>query len=54
MSKILSFKEWVSLPDAARHLSSVFNEEVTEADVLRLALDRKICLSAYFVNHAKA
>lgn len=30
-------KEWLTVADAARHLSIVFGEDVTEADVLRLA-----------------
>jgi hypothetical protein len=42
------------VPDAARHLSIVFGEEVTEADVLRLALDGRLRLSVYFVNGAYA
>ena len=34
------------MPDAVRHLSIVFDEDVSEADVLRL--------SVYFVSHATA
>lgn len=52
MGKLLHLKEWLMVADAARHLSIIFGEEVTEADVLRLALDRRLRLSAYFVNHA--
>jgi hypothetical protein len=54
MSKLFNLKEWLTIPEAARHLSIVFGEDVTEADVLRLALDRRLRLSVYFVNHAKA
>lgn len=54
MGKLFNLKEWLTVADAARHLSIVFGEEVTEADVLRLALDGRLRLSVYFVNHAKA
>ena len=54
MSKLLNLKEWLPLGDAARHLSIVFGEDVTEADVLRLGLDGRLRLSVYFVNHVKA
>lgn len=54
MSKLFNLKEWLTVADAARHLAIVFGEDVTEADVLRLALDGRLRLSVYFVNHAKA
>lgn len=54
MSKLFRLKQWLTVADAARHLASVLNEEVTEADVLRLGLDHQLVLSVYFVNHAKA
>ena len=54
MRKLLKLKEWLTVPDAARHLSILFGEEVSEADVLRLALDGQLTLSVFFVNHAKA
>lgn len=55
MSKLFKLKEWLTVPDAARHLSSiVLGEEVTEADVLQLALNGRLRLSVHFVNHAKA
>lgn len=54
MSKLLKLKEWLTVPDAARHLSIAFGEEVSEADVLRLALDGHLKLSVNFVNHARA
>jgi hypothetical protein len=54
MGKLFNLKEWLTVADAARHLSIVFGEDVAEADVLRLALDRQLRLSVYFVNHAKA
>ena len=54
MRKLLKLKEWLTVPDAARHLSILFGEEVSEADVLRLALDGHLTLSVFFVNHAQA
>lgn len=50
MSKLFNLKEWLTLADAARHLTIVFDEEVSEADVLRLALDGRLRLSVYLVN----
>ena len=54
MGKLFNLKEWLTMADAARHLSIAFGDDVTEADVLRLALDGRLRLSVYFVNHAKA
>ena len=54
MSKLFKLKEWLTVPDAARHLSIAFGEDVSEADVLRLALDGHLKLSVNFVNHARA
>ena len=45
MSKLFKLKEWLTVPDAAQHLSGVFGEPVTEADVLRLGLDGHYKLS---------
>jgi hypothetical protein len=54
MGKLFNLKEWLTVADAARHLAIAFGEEVTEADVLRLALDKRLRLSVYFVNHTRA
>jgi len=54
MKKLLKLKEWLTIVDAAKHLSIVFDEDVSEADVLRLALDGQLQLSVYFVNQATA
>lgn len=54
MGKLFNLKEWLTLADAVRHLAIVFGEDVTEADVLRLALDGHLRLSVDFVNHAMA
>jgi hypothetical protein len=54
MSKLLKLKEWLTVEETAKRLSITAGEEVTEADVLRLALDGHMTLSVYFVNHARA
>jgi hypothetical protein len=54
MSKLLNLKEWVTLPDAAKHLSAVFGESVAEADLLQFALEGRLSLSVDFVNGAHA
>ena len=54
MSKLLKLKEWLSVEDAARHLSIMFGEQVTEADILQLALDGRLTLSLNFVNDVYA
>jgi hypothetical protein len=52
LKKLLKLKDWVTVPEAARYLSILFGEDVTEADVLRLALDEHLALSVNFVNGA--
>jgi len=54
MGKLFNLKKWLTVPETARHLATLFGEEVTEADVLRLALDRRLRLSVNFVNHTQA
>lgn len=51
-SKLFKLKQWLTVPEAARHLSTLFEEVVSEADVLQLALNRHLTLSVNFVNHA--
>lgn len=53
MSKLLKLKEWLTIEEAAKGLSISVGEDVTEADILRLALDGHLTLSVYFVNHAR-
>jgi hypothetical protein len=50
LKKLLKLKDWVTVPDAARHLSILFGEDITEADVLRFGLDGRLTLSVYLVN----
>jgi hypothetical protein len=53
-SKIFKFKPWFTLPEVAKHLSGVFGEEVTEANILRFALDGHLKLSVLFTNNTCA
>ena len=54
VGKLFKLREWLTLADAAQHLSIMFGEDVREADVLRLALDGHLKLSVRFVNTASA
>jgi hypothetical protein len=54
LGKLLSLKEWVTVPDAARRLSIVCGDDANESDVLQLALGGRLKLSVNFVNHTKA
>lgn len=45
MNRLLKAKEWVTIPQAAKHLSDFLKEEVTEVDVFQFALSGKITLS---------
>lgn len=53
MKKLFNLKEWLTTQEAAKYLSILFNEDVSEADVLRLGLDGHLTLSVNFVNHAR-
>lgn len=50
MNKLLKLRQWLTLSEAARSLSTLVGEEVTAADLLRLAIDRQLTLSVHFVN----
>jgi len=54
LSRLFKLKEWLTLSEAARHLSVICGEEVSDADILRLALDGHLKLSVNFINHAYA
>ena len=54
MSKLLKLKAWLTLDEAAKHLTLMFGEPVSKEDILRLALDRVLTLSVNLVNGAKA
>jgi hypothetical protein len=51
VSKLLQFKEWLSLEEATRHMSIALTEPVTVADLLRLALDGHLTLSVHLVTY---
>jgi len=50
--KLLKLKSWVTLEDAASHLSLVLEEKVNEGDLIQLALERKLTLSVVFPESA--
>lgn len=50
--KLFKLKKWLKLPEVATHLSGVCKQEVSEADILRMALNNHLKLSVYFVNKA--
>jgi hypothetical protein len=50
MGKLFKLKSWLTLPEAANHLTNLFGESVTETDILKLGLDRKLKLSVVFVG----
>ncbi len=49
-NKLIKLKKWLTLTEAAQHLSLMFKENVNEADVLRWALDGHLILSVNFAN----
>lgn len=52
MSKLFKLKEWLTVDEAAKHLSSVLGEEVVAADIFRLAIDGGLTLSVHFPDKA--
>ena len=50
--KILKLKEWLTLPDATRHLSIELEEEVSAADILQFGRKGHLKLSFYFANRS--
>lgn len=53
-SKLYSLKEWLTLDDAASHLATVLSEKVTTADILQLAIQKRIKLSVNLLSGAYA
>ena len=47
---VLKLREWLTVDEAARRLSTVTSQPVSGASVRRFALDRGLCLSVNFVN----
>jgi len=54
MSKLFKLKEWLTLDEAANHISSLLGEPATVADLYRFALDGHLTLSIDFVNRVHA
>lgn len=52
--KLFQLKQWLTIRDAAKQLSALLNEDVSEVDLYQLALDEKITISVYFPNGANA
>jgi hypothetical protein len=52
VSNLLKLKEWLTLSEAAKHLTLVLEEDVAESDVLQFSLDGDLTLSVQFVNAA--
>ena len=51
---LLELREWLTVDEAARRLSDVAGQPVSEASILRFALDRRLRLSVNFVNKTYA
>ena len=54
MSKLIKLKKWLTLEEAAEHISNQLSEKVTEADLYRFAIERHLQLSVHLVNHVMA
>lgn len=54
MDKLLKLKKWLTLDEAATRLTSTVDQEITEADILRLGLDGMIRLSVYLPGNVPA
>jgi hypothetical protein len=50
--KLFSLKQWLTLAEAARYLSILLGEDVSEADVFQLVLERELALSVRFARPA--
>lgn len=53
-SKLFKLKAWLTLSEAAKHLSGVCGEDVTEADILRLGLEGHLTLSVNLLDRPYA
>lgn len=52
MNNLLKLRKWLTLSEAAKYLTLVFEEDVAESDVLQFSLDGGLTLSVEFVNAA--
>ena len=55
MSKLFTLKKWLTVKEAAKYLSKIFEEKVSPSDICQLAIDGHLVLSTHFINpcHAK-
>lgn len=54
MSKLLKVKKYLSISEAAKHLSRLLEESVSVADIYELSLDKQLTISARFINKVYA
>jgi hypothetical protein len=54
LGELYNSLDWLTVPDAARQLSRIFGEDISEASVLLMALQRRLKLSVRFVNPVEA
>jgi len=52
MSKLLKLKKWLTLDEAAPHITEEIKETITVTDLYQAALNGGLKLSVYFVNSA--
>ena len=54
VGKFRNLKKWLTIGETARHLSLLFDEPISNADVLQLGLEKQLQLSVNIVNFAEA
>ncbi len=54
MSRLFKLREWLTLNEAADHISNLLGEPVKKSELYRLAIEGHLTLSVDFVNHADA
>ena len=50
MSKLFKLKKWLSIEGTANHLSKIFNEQLSIADIYQLAIDGHLVISVRMIN----
>lgn len=50
MSKLLQFKEWLTIPEAIDYLSKELGESIKESDLYQLALNKQIDISVLLLD----
>lgn len=53
MNLLFKLKPWLTVEDAAKHLTMALNESVAIADIYQLAMGRHLVLSVYFPNRVR-